>query len=400
MPASRVFFYLCLAFIGGVAVSSLVVTPKLFAFGFFIFGIIVISVFWKKNMWDLRNPTYRAKIVVAGFCLLIFVLGIWRYQASPLPKDNFEYYKAHYSAHVRSHALLTLKSELGASIDRSLSPPQSALLGALILGETERLSKDFKQKLNISGTRHITAISGMNVTILGNMLIGLGLILGLYRGQAFYFALAFIILFTIMVGAPPSAVRAAVMGGIVLFSEKIGRLAQADRLLLFAAASMLVLNPLLLKFDIGFQLSFLATLGIIKLYPYLKEKFSFVPKFFEIRNTVSMTIPAIIFTAPVLLSNFGQFSLVGLFTNILIIPVLAFILGVGFFGALLGILFDPLGQILLWPVWLLLTYVYKIITWSASIPLASVQIEGFPWYLMAGYFALLWWRMKRLKVAR
>lgn len=376
--------------------SSVIFFPQVFVLGFFILGIVLIISFFKKDK----------RLVVAGFCLFIFAAGVFRHQAFDPPKDGLEYYKTYYQAQAPSHSaereglLQTFKGKLRDAIDRSLSPPQSSLLSGLLVGDTATFSKDFKEKLNISGTRHITAISGMNVTILGNMLIGLGLLLGLWRGQAFYFALAFIILFTVMVGAPPSALRAAVMGGIVLTAQKVGRLAQADRLLLVAAVAMLALNPLLLKFDIGFQLSFLATLGIIKLYPYVKEKLAFVPEFFEARNTVSMTIPAIIFTAPILIANFGALSLIGLFTNVLIIPALALILGLGFFAAFLGILFDPLGQIFFWPVWLLLTYVYKIIDLSAQIPFASIQIDGFPWYIVVLYFLLLWWGMKRLKVAR
>jgi competence protein ComEC len=243
----------------------------------------------------------------------------------------------------------------------------------------------------------------MNVVILANILMGLGLIFGLWRGQAFYFALIFIILFIIMVGAPPSALRAGIMGGVVLFAQKAGRLSQAQRLLIIAATLMLAFNPLLLKFDIGFQLSFLATLGIAKLYPYLNEKLSFIPKkldILEIKSTVAMTIPAVIFTAPILAYNFGQLSIVSIFTNILVVPTLGFAFGLGFFAAIAGIIFHPLGQIFFWPVWLLLEYAYRIIEWSAKIPFAVMEIEVFPWYMSALYFALLWWGIKYFKLER
>jgi competence protein ComEC len=392
MLLSRILLYLCLAFIAGIALSSLMFVSQVFALGFFILGIVFIAVFWKKDK----------RIVVAGFCLLVFAAGILRYQHFEPPTDSLAYYTGRYGSQTKDTVpyLTELKNKLGFSIDRSLSPPQSSLLSGILLGDTESFSKSFKEKLNISGTRHITAISGMNIAILGSMLIGFGLIVGLWRGQAFYFALAFIALFTLMVGAPPSAARAAIMGGIALFAEKSGGLAQAERLLIFAGAGMLALNPLLLRFDIGFELSFLATFGILKLSPYLREKLLFLPRFFEIRNTISMTIPAIVFTAPVLVSNFGQFSLIGIFSNIAIIPLLAPILGFGLFASIAGIFFDSLGQIFFWPVWLLLTYVYKIIDWSAQIPFAAISIEWFPWYLSIGYFAALWWGIKHFKMER
>jgi len=236
--------------------------------------------------------------------------------------------------------------------------------------------------------------------ILASMLIGLGLILGMWRGQAFYFALVVIILFIIMVGAPPSAIRAGIMGGVVLFAEKVGRLSQAQRLLIIAATLMLVFNPLLLRFDIGFQLSFLAILGITKLSPWFREKLSLVTDKLQIRSVMSMTFPAVIFTAPILASNFGQLSLVSVFTNILIVPLLGLVLGLGFFAGILGIIFPLAGQIAFWPVWLFLSYIYIVIDFAASIPFAAVQITTFPWHLTLLYFALLWWGIKYLKLAR
>ena len=360
-------------------------------FGVFILGLVLASVFYKKDK----------RIVVAGFCLLVFATGVYRHQMFERPGDGLEYYKNYYNQKETSSNFTTsFKSRLKTSLDSSLSPPQSSILGAMMLGEKERLSYDLKEKLNRSGTRHITAISGMHVMILANMLIGLGLILGMWRGQAFYFALGTIIFFIIMVGAPPSAIRAGIMGGVVLFAEKIGRISAAQRLLIIAAAVMLAVNPMLLKFDVGFQLSFLATLGIAKLSPWFREKLSLVPGKLQMRSVMSMTFPAVIFTAPILASNFGQLSLVSLFANILIVPVLALVLGLGFFAGILGMVAAPLGQIAFWPVWLLLSYVVKVIEWSAALPFAAIQIETFPWYLAVLYFALLWWVIKYFKLER
>lgn len=186
----------------------------------------------------------------------------------------------------------------------------------------------------------------------------------------------------------------------MLLAEKVGRLSQAVRLLIIAAAIMLFFNPLLLRFDIGFQLSFLATFGIIKLSPWFLEKFSWVPNFLQLRNIVAMTFSAVIFTAPILASHFNQISLISLVTNILIVPSLSLILGFGFFAALAGMLFEPLGSILFGPVWLLLSYAHKVIEVSAALPFAVLKIESFPWYLSVSYFALLWWGIKKFKLER
>lgn len=400
MPPSRVFLYLCLSFLAGIVLNSLILMPQIFVWVLLVFGLILISVLWAKNK----------KSIIVGLCLFTFAVGIYRHQMFDRPEDTLDYYEKEQSRqdiygseHIAYSVLGNFRDKLRESVDSSLSPPQSSLLGSMMLGEKEekdRMSYDLKQKLNRSGTRHITAISGMNVMILAHMLIGLGLILGMWRGQAFYFALATIILFIIMVGAPPSAMRAGIMGAILLFAEKIGRLSQAQRLLIIAAVIMLAANPLLLKFDIGFQLSFLATLGIAKLSPWFIEKFSWIPKKLELRNVVAMTFPAVIFTAPVLAYSFGQISLISFFTNILIVPVLGLVLALGFFAGILGIIFEPLGQVAFWPVWLFLTYVYKIIDWSSELPFAVMELTVFPWYLAVLYFALLWWGIKYFKLER
>lgn len=376
--------------------GSLMVMPQLFLWGLVVLGFVGILIFWKKDK----------RAVVAGFCLVVCAAGIFRYQMFERPQDQREYYnilkvgrqEASLETSLFLGAIYGFREKLQGVVESSLSPPQSSILGQMMLGATVPLSYELKEKLNRSGTRHITAISGMHVVILAGMLMFVGLLFGLWRGQAFYFALVMIILFIIMVGAPPSAVRAGIMGGIVLAAQKVGRLSQAQRLLVAAAAVMLFLNPLLLKFDVGFQLSFLATLGIAKLSPYFREKLTALPSYFAVRETAAMTLPAIIFTAPLLASSFGQVSLVSVFTNILIIPAISLVLGLGFFAGILGMIIPLLSHIAFWPVWLLLSYAYIVIDWSTKIPYAAVQIEVFPWYMVALYFALLWWGIRYFKL--
>jgi competence protein ComEC len=301
--------------------------------------------------------------------------------------------------------ILEFKNKLRESIYQNLSPPQSSILGAIILGDKRKISEEWKNKLNIAGVRHITAISGLHVTILTSILMTLLIGLGLWRQQAFYFALVLIALFIIMTGLQPSSIRAGIMGGLLLFAQYLGRMNTSSRTIVFAAALMLAQNPLLLKLDVGFQLSFLATMGIIYLGPIFQDCFLkwFPKKWFQkylspIKSIVSilvMTLSAYLFTLPILIYNFGYFSLVAPITNILILPPLPFIMGLGFIFGLAGIIFQPLGWILSWPCWLLLTYLTKIVdvlsrfSWSAY----TLKISGV-WlpisYLILG---LLTWRL-------
>jgi len=303
--------------------------------------------------------------------------------------------------------ILGFKNKLRESIEQNLSPPQSSILGAMILGDKGRMSEGLKEKLNITGVRHITAISGMHIAILSIVLMRILIGLGLWRGQAFYLTLAFLVLFIIMIGWPASAVRAGIMAGLFLWAQKIGRLSAASRVVVFAAAGMLVLNPLLLRLDIGFQLSFLAVIGIISLSSIFQNWLKKIPDnlfgFIGIRSIMAMTFSAQIFTLPILVYNFGQFSLVAPITNILILPLIPFILGAGFLFGAIGIVWQTLGWILSWPVWLLLTYLFAIVDWFSQIPLAALFLQNVHWaWLMIAYLilGLFVWRLnerERLK---
>ncbi|MEA3295679.1 MAG: ComEC/Rec2 family competence protein [Patescibacteria group bacterium] len=252
------------------------------------------------------------------------------------------------------------KDKMRDSIEQNLFPPQSLILGSIILGDKARISEQWKQKLNITGLRHITCISGMHIGILAIVLTLLALSLGLWRAQAFYFTAVLLSLFIIMTGFQTSAIRAGIMVGIFLFAQKIGRIRTAHRALIFAGVLMLIHNPLLLKSDIGFQLSFLAVLGIIYLTPFFENCFKFISIKF-LRNILSASLSAQIFTLPILIYNFGYISIVGVFTNMLVIPVLPFILIFGFLLSFFGVFSSFLAFILSFPCYILLSYLILII---------------------------------------
>ena len=258
--------------------------------------------------------------------------------------------------------ILCFKDKLRESIKKFISSPYNLILGAIILGDKKRIPQEWKNKLNITGLRHITAISGMHIIILSEILMLVLIWIGLYRGQAFYFTVIFIFLFIIMVGLPTSGIRAGIMGFLLLFAQKIGRLRSATRALVFSGAIMLGFNPLLLKYDIGFQLSFLAVLGIIYLAPPLSVLFRKIPnfRFFPLRNIISITLSAQIFTLPVLIYHFGYISYISIISNILIVPILPYIMGFGIAFSLFGIISNFLGWLISFPCWVLLVYMKKL----------------------------------------
>lgn len=288
-------------------------------------------------------------------------------------------------------AILKFKNNLTQKVERIMPFPEVSILEGLILGNKQIFSEKIKNELSITGTSHIVAISGMNIVIISEILMFILIALGMWRKQAFWFVLVLIFLFIFMVGAPASAVRAGIMGAILLYAQKIGRLSNATRIMVFAGAIMLVLNPLLLRYDIGFQLSFLAVLGLIYIKPIfdkLLEKLIKQEQISFLLQIITTTIAAQIAVLPILVYNFGKISFISPIANILIVPVIPFITAIGliFLG---GVLILPLlGKILLWPAYLGSAYILRLIDWFSKIPWAAKQIPKVHWAWLAGYYIL------------
>jgi competence protein ComEC len=288
-----------------------------------------------------------------------------------------------------------VKGRLREVLHAHLSPPRSTILAALLLGDKGLLSDETAEKLNRAGVRHITAISGMHVAVLTIYLIPMFLLFGLWRQQAFYIAMGIMTLFVLLTGLQSSAIRAGVMGGMLLFGQHVGRINVSWRALLFAAAGMLAVNPMLLTHDVGFQLSFLAVLGIIAFLPLLLSLF---PKKLPFREIIGMTVAAQVFTLPILVYNFGQVSVVSFVTNILVVPLLPFIMGFGFLFLLGGLLGETLGFIFSIPVSLLLQYVSLVVDFFAALPFAAVKTENLsPFWLVLFYagIAVFYWKFRK-----
>lgn len=294
--------------------------------------------------------------------------------------------------------VLTIKDKLRESIYQNISPPQSIILGAIILGDKSNLSSELKQNLNRAGVRHITAISGMHVAIMTTILMIFMISIGFWRQQAFYLTLIIIALFVVMTGFQPSAIRAAIMSSFLLLAQHVGRIGDASRAVILSATLMLAINPFLLKFDVGFQLSFAAIMGIIYFGPIIRNWLNTISDFMKLKSVFIMSISAFIFTAPILIYNFGQISLIGILANLLIVPLLPLVMIGGFVFALAGIIWPLLGQIFSWPVWLLLTYITKTTEWLASFPLAALNLQNVHWiWIWLVYFILIFvtWKLRQ-----
>jgi competence protein ComEC len=266
--------------------------------------------------------------------------------------------------------LFKIKNKLRSIINYSLTATEAGLAKAIIFGDKRDLLDDLLEKFSQEGTTHIMAISGMNITILAALTMNLFLFAGLYRRTAFYFSTFFLIIYIALVGAPASAVRAGIMGFLLLWAINSGRLNRLTNTTVLAGAIMLLINPKLLRDDIGFHLSFLAILGIIYLYPRFEEYFDRIkiPKLKGLRGVLSVTVAAQVFTLPLLAYNFSIVSLIAPLANLLILwtlsPLTVLLIGAIF----LSLIIPSFSVLFFFPAWLLLFYVIEITELIAKIP--------------------------------
>jgi competence protein ComEC len=289
--------------------------------------------------------------------------------------------------------ILALKNRFSAKITALIPAPEAGLLEGIIIGGSGKLSKEVQADFSRTGMTHIVAVSGYNITIVAEYLMLLGIFIGLWRRQAFWFALIGIWIFILLTGFPASAIRAGVMGTLLLYAMKNGRLANAGNAILCSAAVMLWWNPLLLRYDIGFQLSFLATIGIVYFYPmlgiYFGEKLKKYPTIIAfIAEIFFMSLSAQIFVLPIILFNFQTLSLISPVTNILVLPILPITMLVGFLTIVSSFIFQPLAVIFSWLAYLPLRYEIIVINYFANLKFSALEM-GLSWQGMLIWYIIL-----------
>jgi len=257
-------------------------------------------------------------------------------------------------------------------INRVLPEPHAGLLAGIVFGTKSSLSTDLYDALVTTGTLHIAALSGMNITILTKLFFS-AFLLGLPRWISSILTIGVIVIFVLFVGYSPSVVRAAIMGSITLVAPMTGRMSTALITWGIAIASMLLFDVTLLG-NLSFQLSALASLGMILFGNTKKEAcppaggkiVSFI------KNELTTTLSAQVFTIPLILCTFWRISLISPLTNLLIgwtIPIIT-VLGLGV--SILGWIWLPLGQFLGWISWIFLEWLIQAVILTSRIPFASI----------------------------
>lgn len=280
--------------------------------------------------------------------------------------------------------ILQIKQKFVMSTDKVLPEPQASFLGGLLLGTRRAIPQEWLDKFNATGTSHMVAISGYNITIIANAMYWL--FSGLRKRLAFSLSVLGIVMFVIMTGATASVIRAGIMGGLVLLALNIGRVYAVGNALAFTAAVMLIFNPQILVFDTGFQLSFAALLGIIYFVPVIQPIFRRLPDW--INQYLLPTIAAQIFTLPILLLNFGLLSVVAPMTNVLTLPLVPITMLFGFLAGLTGLVWTTLALPFAGMAWLFLTYILKTVDLTSRLPYAAKTVH-FSFFFLVIYYLVV-----------
>ncbi len=287
--------------------------------------------------------------------------------------------------------LLNIKNTAEENILKFVPDREGGLLVGMLLGERSGISPELGKAFRDTGTSHIVAISGSNITIA----IGLvTLILGRFfkKRTTFYIALGVILFYVVLVGASPAVVRAGLMGALTIGGLLLGRDYEGLLGLEASALIMTAFQPRVL-WDIGFELSFVATLGLIIIARPLQE-WRFVKEWSPVlKEGLLITIAAELMVLPLATFYFHQISFVSLATNLAAVPALEAIMATGLvvlavsgvFGGWLPLLASGFGYL----AWLFLAYLIGVVEFFAALPFASTMLPAFHPIWLVYYYALL-----------
>ncbi len=296
--------------------------------------------------------------------------------------------------------LFFVREKIEWNIRNTIPFPESEYALGIILGADSGIPKNIIEEFRISGLLHLLALSGFNITII--LTIVFWALQRLPRFWKLTIALGLIFIFVGITGASSSVVRAAVMGGVGAIALQIGRKQNILWILTLSLFAITIQNPFLLFSDPSLQLSVLAVLGLIFIYPIIQKHWNpFLKKLFPsiIVETFGATLAAQVFTIPFMIYSFHQISLISPFANILVVPITSFAM---LFSGLctvpyIGIFAMPFAYILLhFSLWIAHLF--------ANIPNAQISLSAIsPWHLVWMYgiiFLYYWWYYKEINILK
>lgn len=289
----------------------------------------------------------------------------------------------------------SLRQNLDQRISQSLPSPQAELLSGILLGQNKNLPGRLKLALRDTSTLHIVVVSGSNLTLLAGLFMNLSGLLK--RRTAILLSIGGVIFYTILTGGQIPVLRAAIMAILAFSAQIFGRAKDGVWVLIVTGGLMLLINPTWIS-DLSFQLSFLATSGVIMVAPIIEKRLKFLPEI--IKLDLAVTIGAQIMVMPILIQNFHQLSLVSIFTNLLVGWTVPFIMILGSLMLFTSFVWGGLAWLMGMLTSVFLTYFIYIVHFFASLPFAWEYIGEQIWIVWMGYYLVLAGIMLSLNYAK
>ena len=283
---------------------------------------------------------------------------------------------------------LTLKNMIKMINKQSLPDPQAAMLNGILLGMREDIPKQIFDMFKKSGIAHILAVSGLHVGLILLMFWGFLKLCRIPKKIAALILILLVTLYCMVTGMRDPIFRTTIMALAVLTAIIIDREQNLYISMSLACLALLLINPYSL-FNAGFQLSFIATLGIICIAPILIEAMPLKLKPRFLFTAFAVSLSAQISVMPIVAYHFNYLSLWSVFTNIVILPIIACILALGLLASVFGILWTNLAYIFSMPNWILLTTLLRLIEFFSSMRFMYLEVQK-PYIAdIIGYYTLV-----------
>ncbi|MCX5782660.1 MAG: DNA internalization-related competence protein ComEC/Rec2 [Elusimicrobia bacterium] len=227
---------------------------------------------------------------------------------------------------------LLIQKDIIKTIELYLPPKEASVLIPMVVGNKSSLSKEIKEEFMDAGVMHVLVVSGLNVGYVCAIFLGLFRLTGLRKRRSALLTIPFILFYCMMTGANPPILRASIMAVFVILSLSLAREPLIYHSLALSALTILLFDPQAL-FTASFQLSFAATIGIVYFYPYFIIPFKRFT--FWIKNTIgtvfAVSLSAQLAVLPLLAYYFNKFSLIGILTNLIVVPLAGVVTAAGIF---------------------------------------------------------------------
>lgn len=293
--------------------------------------------------------------------------------------------------HAIVSGLLAFKTAFMAETRALLVEPASGLAEGLLLGVKQALGEELETAFRKTGIIHIVVLSGYNIMLVVAFVMFV-LSRFLSPKPRLVFGLLAISAFALMVGLSATVLRASIMASLVLLATTFKRHYLVLRGLVLAGVVMVSINPLILVYDVGFQLSFLATLGLILIAPHFESWLARVPNWLGARSFLVATVATQVAVLPLLLYKIGEFSVVSVVVNVLVLPMVPVAMLLTFLTGMVGFVAPALAALISLPTYWSLIYIIEIAEVFAATALAAFTVPSFPVYVVLVCYALMgWW---------